>query len=465
MNLRARILGPIFLSAIFFFSCENDFNKLGLDKDGRLGTRFVELEVPASVVWMDSVNTTGIGRLLVGKYSDEAFGDVFAQSYSHLIPSVFRPSFLFAIESVYDSITLELRADYYYGDNVGMNQQVQVFQLGDTLPTNRGFYSFDQATTGQKLGEITFKPSLFNLRVSVDSALRNPTQFESNGRYIYVARTRLDDNYGEDLFNKAKSGAVEFDSLRAFNIYAKGLAFIPDPGNEGVMGFNSTATTSRLVVHYHDFDANGEIVRKTYNITFNNFTQFTNLEPNREVYSRGGTPLAGLNQVHTPYDPGNGKLYQQAGAGVAVKLDFSFLEAIRDTLPNLVIDHAILQMSGFEGVNDALLPPALVRYYHLDADNKFVRVREGNRTFFRALQDETRSSNPRGLGAELEQSYNAEKNQINPRMTLFVQSVVDGEMDLKQLVIWPASSSSSVNRFVVDQANIKLKIYYTKPNL
>jgi hypothetical protein len=465
MNLRARILGPVILSAIFFFSCENEFNKIGLDKDSRLGAHYIELVVPSSVVWLDSINTTGVSRLLVGKYHDDALGDVKAQAYSHLIPLVFKPDYLFSFDSMYDSLTLEMRADYYYGDPVGMPQTVHVHQLADTLSVFKNYYSFDQAPVGQKLGEFQFLPEKYNLRVTADSARNNPTMFEPGGRFIYVTRMRLNDDFGQDLFERAKTGSPEFDSLRAFNIYVKGLALVPDESNEGLMGFNPSATTSRMKIHYHDLDADGEIVRKTYEIAFNNFTQFSNIEPNRTAYSRGGTSLAGLTQLHDEYDPGDGKVYLQAGGGLSVKLDFSFLQAIRDTLPNLVIDQAVLDMTGFEGVNDALLPPGVVRFYQVDDQNNFIRIREGNRAYFRALQDESRSTNPKSLGAELEQSYNRDNNRIRPRMTLFTQSVVDGEMDYHQMVIWPGASSSSVNRFAIDQQNIKIKIYYTKPNL
>ena len=76
MNLRARLTGLIFLSALTFFSCEEDITTVGLPPENNLGIFFADIPLgdKTDQIWVDNVSTRGQGVIMAGSYQDPNFG-------------------------------------------------------------------------------------------------------------------------------------------------------------------------------------------------------------------------------------------------------------------------------------------------------------------------------------------------------------------------------------------------------
>ena len=87
MNLWAKCvkLLPALAGVLFFFSCQEDSSILGYkNPNSKFKVSYVEIPIASSVILRDSLRTSNfvyageINRFLVGKYTDDAFGNVTA---------------------------------------------------------------------------------------------------------------------------------------------------------------------------------------------------------------------------------------------------------------------------------------------------------------------------------------------------------------------------------------------------
>ncbi|HET7179079.1 MAG TPA: hypothetical protein VFI14_05110, partial [Chryseosolibacter sp.] len=127
MNLWVRTLGQLALLtvALFFFSCEDESSILGFkNPNKKFKVNYVDIPLPSDVFLLDSLRTSNyydvnrypneLLRMLVGQYADDQLGDVRAAAFTQFFTS--SPSKLTST-AVFDSVTLQLRFDFYtYGN-------------------------------------------------------------------------------------------------------------------------------------------------------------------------------------------------------------------------------------------------------------------------------------------------------------------------------------------------------------
>ena len=96
------------------------------------------LSVVSSTVVVDSLDTSSSGRILIGSYEDEYFGQISSQSYMQFGLQLSDEtgaveSWSVEDDAVFDRVELVLYYDnYYYGDTT-LNQSIEVFQLSDPI--------------------------------------------------------------------------------------------------------------------------------------------------------------------------------------------------------------------------------------------------------------------------------------------------------------------------------------------
>jgi hypothetical protein len=485
MNLWARILGQlaVLTVALFFFSCEDETSILGFkNPNKKFKVNYVDIPLPSDVFLMDSLRTSNhydadnrypneTMRMLVGKYADDALGDVRAAALTQFFTTTPSPLDEFA---VFDSVTLQLRFDYYvYGNQSATPQTISVHELQQDLKRDSTDYYFNRSTTAydaNALGSKTFTIIPEDFKKYVD---------DQKDTTISIT-IPLDPSFGQRIFDSAvkyrDATTVEDSAFVKYSEFVKefkGIAIVPEGGDK-IVGFTPGSGSSAIRLHYHDADTDSLVL----NLAFQPTTTY-----NAITDDRSSTELASLGQYSQPFLPASSERYIQSGAGVLTRLDFqpfyNFVDA--DTNSNVVINSA-----------EVLLGPA-AESTSLDPINTIMLVAVKHNAYLRRVAD--RLADPTQYAADstsvanyggkmgisggffspldadgniLLISKSGENDYYNGFMTLFAQEFFkhhDGMDRFPYFALYPLSPQigKSVNRLIFDADNIKLRIYYTRP--
>ncbi len=146
----ATILGPVFLLALFFQSCEEPIEVSGPLVPGGDNTdlRFIELPLEMSQYAFDTaiVSSNNIdgseGRIYIGKYSDPEIGDVsLSGNFGLTLGSNSTRTNVDAAATVV-SARFYMNYTYFLGDAFDTPQGFKISQLADTLKTGDYIISF-----------------------------------------------------------------------------------------------------------------------------------------------------------------------------------------------------------------------------------------------------------------------------------------------------------------------------------
>src|SRR5690554_2312477 len=130
-NSRAK-LGASLLIALFLASSCSDPSEIMLDPDNnQIGVFYKEIPLSASVVLLDSFNTTRHGRLVVGGDVSPFFGRTESIAYSRLSfnPSGKRPT----DEAILDSAKFNLNIVNLEGINFSQEKSFKVHRLEEPI--------------------------------------------------------------------------------------------------------------------------------------------------------------------------------------------------------------------------------------------------------------------------------------------------------------------------------------------
>jgi hypothetical protein len=282
-------------------SCEKetiDFNSPFVDNNSTNIILVDSSTLELSTIYVDSFPTSGSGTLFAGNYTDPKFGNISAESYLQIgLP----PAVTFPLGSVFDSAEIILKLNKtYYGDT-SVPYTVSVHQLTESLQ-----FSDKQSAS-----------------YNIDSRVYNPTPLGTKQMIVRPNNTdtisiKLPQAFGQDLFDKLNTNAIEIQNIEQFLNYFKGIAITGNSANNLIIGFSDSAI---LRLHYlrpglisQDATVDFNIINPAY--SFNHITA-----------SRAGTPLAAIG-------PGNKQLfsdqtgnaaYSQFISGVMTKIRFPYI--------------------------------------------------------------------------------------------------------------------------------------------
>lgn len=311
---------------------------------------------------MDSVSTSGKSEMLVGNINDQTFGNVKSSSLFELSPSSY--SLATTSNVVFDSIVMYLtNTDFYYGDTL-KTFQLDVHPMVDRIKLNSNGYLYNTSVreyASNSIGTASFFP-----RPQTDSSF---------------VKIKLDQSYGQNLFNLLKSKDV--DSQEYFLNFFKGLALVPSTNNNAMLrfGINTSYETtinkttkekaSNVVrMYYHSASLNGtEEVKYTLDLHPSSTYQFNQIKSNF-----AGSDLSGLSPTH-PLESANlgNKTYLMGGIGVYTKVEIPYLKKIKDLYPNYTIVSANLFLSPLQGYYSGnFYNPSSLYYYYADKNDQLV---------------------------------------------------------------------------------------------
>lgn len=474
MNLWVKRIGQLCMVAVlFFFSCEEDTSFLGFRKPKPFDVHFVEIPVNSSVFLSDSIitdNPATVGRLMVGQYMDNLLGKVNTEAFSEIYPS---STTILSETSVYDSITVQLRLDFYsYGISGTESLTFSIHEItGDTLTYfdgNRYYYNspapqYNPTALGEASAEVNY------------DSLKKQGGLQS-GQDTILAQTRLDDEFGLRLFNLAKNNPDSaFSKSSLFRSQIKGLAIIPSMG-DAIIGLNGNSSLSQVILHYHTVE--NSAVKDTLARSFTFSTPGGSRAFTKISVDRAGTDLAPIMMPYTSYAPDNGMRYIQNGSPVITKLDISQFYQLADTTENMIINSAELTIANIESP-DGVSPhsafalrllrndTSIFANINVAADTSLIRslhfIADPNRDRYYYVRADFSAQDPRTFVV-----YNSDDKKYTGYLTLFFQSLFrekNATVRPRYLALYPYSPAPerSVERTAFQAGNVKLRIYYTIP--
>ncbi|ELR69944.1 hypothetical protein C900_04467 [Fulvivirga imtechensis AK7] len=472
MNLWARKSGLILLSALTLFSCEEELSTVGLPPENDLGIFFVDVPLgdKVSQVWVDNVNSRSTGTVLVGSYTDPYFGNIEARNFSEVNLPKNNPGEDVDGSAVFDSLVLVTRIRGIYGNQVAAGtQRIEIYQLTDTIPLVDATYTTASSQeTGQLLSasEFMLHPDSLGLKwedtgrklETKEDTLYKARYFDSNNEYIYRSNFKIDEAYASEFFNLLKAKAKEFSSSKDFAAHLKGISFAPTTGNSAIITYGGADT--RLVLYYTETDGSGNKSQETISFPLNTIRSYNQITPNAKS-GWNGSDLDDITTFYEPYTIGTDLAYLQNGTNLLLRLDMSGFNEFSDTVENAIVQKAELVFENLKGISKTTPPPSTMVYYMTSLDslaNKNYRVG--------TLINNNRS--PLVIG------YDKDNKKFSNDITISLQNLLK-EDTFNQLIMAPvtintsngsiSANGSGVNRFVVSKNDIRIRFYYTVPNL
>lgn len=494
MNLWARILRQLTVAsvALFFFSCEDETSLLGFkNPNEKFRVAYVDIPLNSStVVAIDSLvtdlrpiydpqsqQTMGVDGLLVGQYQDPYLGNIRAESFLTIYPTINNE---LQATAVYDSITVQFRLNFYaYGFTGSQRKTINIHQItGDTLSLygGRSYYASSPAPqySVEPLGQAV-------VDVHFDSLSKQATIVPTQQDTI-LATARLSDDFGTRIFEAVRAGFTSSEQHRIFKAQIKGLALLPgeEPGVLGMNVMNREGQLSQVVLHYHTLDASGAVddtLRRTFGAEL---ASFSRIEADRSTTELAALPL------YQGAELASGLRYVQSGAPLITKLDLKTFYDFADTVDNILINSAELVINNV-GSSGGTPPHASIalRLMNNESDQflntrialdrervspYFVSAILGEPYFYAAAQDPAQG----GATGPAMLRYDTEANRFSTFMTIFAQSLFTNKDDddgisenrLRYLALYPQrpAAGRSVTRTVFSKEDVKLRIFYTRAN-
>ena len=428
MTSSAKILGSVILLTLFLFSsCEEPGNiDLGMNQDSKLELKRQSFTLDLSQTILDSINSRNQTIIMSGRYQDGTFGEAEANAFTQL--GLVNLNRFLPESAVFDSVRLELFIDFFHGSDFSSPQSYSVHELSEPIYDSLPYFTSSSTNyENVPLGEVnkTFIPG-------IDS----------------IFSMKLNQDFGQDLFTKAREAALELATNASFKDFFKGIALIPGSSNENaVMGFNLQDQRSRLVLYYRT-----ETDTLEYDFTFAGQNHFSQV-----LFSPEGSLVQNIAEPYEDAELGTGNYYSQSGTGLVTKIDFSQIVELLDTLEDFKINLAELEITVDES-SEFLRPPNSILFYYVGSDDKIVRVG----TTVGSIQVDGANQLSGSTPAQL--FYDSSSKTYKGSVTGYVQAVADGRVPYTEVFILPGRFGSSLNRMEIDQSAIKLNVYYTIVN-
>jgi hypothetical protein len=483
MNLLARKKesGLLLLAGLMLvWGCKEDLG-IELPPDiQRTEVSTIELTLPVSTVYFDSLRTDKQGYLIVGDFSDDIFGSVHAEAYTEFrykSGSKLETEHLFVRRDDYsDSIAdieffgarLILDVDRVLTSDNFFQQNIEFHTLLDTI-FNEGIYLADRSiNTGDLIGSGAVNFS-------------DLSDFDFNSNAYLPVIFDFSEEYSQFLLDEFQNNVSRIRTL-GFRIRASS-------GN-GISSFDllSDTTEIKLLMKGNIYDTATQLIRKD------------------TIFSIASLGLSRVNHFSNIVRDRSGSLIQNAISGEAFEpsTELSYLNQISGV-------YSVLDLSPFiefsEGTNGVLINKAILKI-PVDPNNDYIPYirhvnyylsRQSNPVvvnwpaYFRfpdylstILQNEQRyispAAQPSGIEHEIDTLETAPVQiGFSGTSTLFWQYLYDNTIDdlnnidvdkrpfvrqylvnVKHLVMMN-SRGISIGRSVIPKDGVKLKLYYTKP--
>jgi len=346
---------------------------VGFRKDPRLATRLVEIPLDYGVFLREPITTQNtseddLSRLLVGKYSDPALGDIEAKAFFNFSPPI---ETVFPNEgATFESLELQLKFDYYsYGATDSSDLELNVYEILEPMSSERVYYSGTQiAIATSHIGETIIAPGPSELK---EGWARYADNDATNNKYLTI-KINLSGTIGPSLLNNLINERTIFDDFGAFSARYPGFAVTMPFGNK-ILGFTPvyslptpTDIDSKIILKYNESGTTVAVDFPIYyssiNGVLNPVVTFSFVESDRSA-----GPLNGILPFQD-FMPADNQMYVQSCTGIMAKFELAKVYAYFDTIENAVINSAEMV---FENASTSVRAPQQFELLLLDSLNQF----------------------------------------------------------------------------------------------
>ena len=422
-----RTIALFVLCFVAFISCKKKEYALGsdvIDASTILnGTSLDTFTLLTYSIEEDTVISDNPANVVLGSYVDPTFGAYSASFYTQLRLAGVDPNFADPSEIVIDSFVLALEYVGYYG---ALDPQTfEVYELEESLSLDSTYYSFSNLAHS-----ATNLVPAENATVTPNTS--SPTIVDGDSLAPQL-RIHLDTNMARSLIVEAASANGTFSSNEAFLDFFKGLHIktnnnsqLPNEGAALYLDINDPSSKATIY-----FKQNGEAT--SYDLLMNSdCADFTHVELDASNTS--------LDEVIADSTLGQNEFYAQAfGSRAAVSIPGLL------SLPENIIIHRA----------DLTLPIQFqTGYKYQPGNNLSVATRIDSSS--------TQLANIGVIGV-----YNSLDKNFNINIRDYVQSIVNKELTLTELVVSPLFFINSAERIIFNGSNTinkmkpKLTITYT----
>lgn len=411
--------------------------------NNQIGVFFKEIKLPASMVLIDSFNTTNQNVLIVGNEVDPLFGKTVGIGYSRLFfqETEARP----AADVVLDSVFFKLQVVSVNGTDLNTPKSYTVHRLTEAL-LDTAYYNFDKLqfeSNSIASGKILFgdkKDTTVNIAVNPD--------------------------FSNEVFRRIKSGDG-FEDLFSFRRYLPGIAIQSKDGDNTSIGINLGVNTG-FYFYYHNL---GDTTAKVYRVTTASSRSF-----NGVISDRSGTPTSVITQRDKAYEVGS-LVGMKANLGMTIKLDTSPLDSFLDSLSGVTFNQAqlILGEINTPSTGQTTLPWFIA--YFIDEKNQILN-RPSDRQPLTVQTDgqpqfdlDADGKEQPAINAPAASIYDADKKIFVMNVTSHLNALLRKKVTRKDWLIYgdtPYRDSPgddfkrSFSQVLVEKDKIKIKVIYSR---
>ena len=476
MNLWDKKLGLLVLVALSFFACEEEIGLTNVTPENNLGIFFAEYPLDGKVnqLWAGSSPSTFSGRTLAGVMEDSIFGKIKSTAYFDYLVSSFDYDTISIETAEVISAELKFRITDAYGEY--KDTDVQSFEIYSTGYIEGTDVKTSSSSEGlkEKIGDLSFNllRDSVDLNTSVyggDTSLYDAGDFDSNGNYIYTKSINLESSFIDYLNNQFQEGISrgrknpndpnDTDSIFYFvrQKLDEGFAMIPNENNTAIVLFNILSSASYdFILNYNVTNAVGTTITKQLEFVFSGYN---NITPN-ELSAWNGGFFNGITTTNKAIPNSSDYLFNQSGTNMLIEVDLSDFQNLEDTIPNSVIQRAVLSISNPIQLSKHSTIPSRIGVY-LTNDEEKSTGDLNNIIDVNVLKDLPNNAN-----------LDTTSNVYSVEIPLYLQSLMDRKITYDKLILGLDSkttdtkvgSDEGFTQFGVKKDDIKLTLYYSVTN-
>ncbi|MBA4165982.1 MAG: DUF4270 family protein [Chitinophagaceae bacterium] len=266
---------------------------------------------------LDSFQTSGFNRAIIGENTDPYFGIIKAKSFSRIQLATGNYLNIGSATESYDSIRLIMHMDHSYTGDTTIPWTASVHALTQDLDASA--VSNSGTTAYYNHQQLSVSPA----ELGNTSVVIRPYADDS----III---KLDNGFGAELFNLYKTKNVTVSTQDAFQRYFKGICVQPGSSNNVIYGFNAADTGTVIRLYYHD-DQGVHVARHLDFKSQGGNYQFSNIENDPT-----GTITEAVVKGHdTPSSALGHQIFVSDLAGVVTKFTLPSVKSLA-TLPDYV---------------------------------------------------------------------------------------------------------------------------------
>ncbi|PKQ64960.1 hypothetical protein BZG02_03690 [Labilibaculum filiforme] len=449
-----RLFLLIIIFSVLIIGCnseEFEIHELGgnLIESSTVVTMLDTFTVTSSTVIRDSVQTSSLGSVSVGRYVDDYLGSIKATSYSKVDLGA-----TFSLETTdkarLDSIVLvAYSTGIFWGDTTQM-QTINVHRVTDHIEINSDTLAYFNTYS------LNIDPEVLGTKTFV---ARPKRKTEVNSGVYHDFRIRLNDELGQQILDSALVNDGILSDATRWEEYLEGIALVPgENDNASVLNFQTDSMNIRL--YYRTVgNSSGGSIESHRDFKISKTLSFTNYQADRSNSNQLGTNLSGLveSEIDIPSEQTNNLAFIQGGTGIYTKLKFPYLELLNQQGDAVSLLKAELLLYPEEGTDQKELFPLNKLNFELYQTDRLNRL----------VSQVVNSRNSQITSIYYIDYENPEDTPLTFDLTTYVSNVLVNGMDEDDGLLVKLTdqyNNAFVNRMVVNNdpnSSLKIKLRTT----